>query len=580
MTPPQADVTAHGGMGDVLVQTLVFLAATCVVVPALRKARLSSVMGFLLIGVAMGPHVLGKLAETWPWLSAFELEESPTAMVLAEFGVVFLMFVIGLEVSWDRLWSLKRFVFGLGLAQVALTSAVITAIALALGLSFAVSAVLGLAFALSSTAVALQLLRERRQLATPTGRAGFSILLLQDLMVVPILFAVSALSAQQAVFGAEQIGAALFSALAALAAMVFVGRLLLRPLFRWVASIDSRETFIAAALLAAIGMSIAAAGLGFSLALGAFLAGLLLADTEFRHQIETDLEPLKDLLLGFFFVTVGMQIDLELAAAAPLLIVGGVLALFAVKAALITPLARAFSVPMPRAIELAFLLGGAGEFAFVVVAAAQRGDVVSDTIAEYMLLVTALSLFLTPLMAILGRRVAARFERPDAMPEDAAHARDHVVIAGCGRVGQLLADVLDAQEIVHVGADADARLVALLRKQGRPFYFGDASRRETLAALGAAHAAAIVVTMDRPEAVERIVAAAKAAWPEVPVYARARDAQHARRLREAGADLASPDTVEAALQLSEAVLACMGVEEDIARHLIDERRNLEGSRAS
>lgn len=578
MTPEHAAAAPHmTGGGELLIQTLVFLAATCVIVPALRKAKLAAMMGYLIIGVAMGPHALGRLAETWQWLSPFELEESPSALMLAEFGVVFLMFVIGLEVSWDRLWALKRFVFGLGLAQVALTSVVIGSVAMSFGEPFAVSAVLGLAFALSSTAVVLQLLRERRQMATPVGRGAFSILLLQDLMVVPILFAVAALSSGATAFHPEQMGAALLGALGALAGIVIVGRLVLRPLFRWVASIDSRETFIAAALLAAIGMSVAAQATGLSMALGAFLAGLLLADTEFRHQIETDLEPLKDLLLGFFFVTVGMQIDLTLLTGAPLLIIAGVIGLFAIKAVLITPLARAFGIPLPRAIELAFLLGGAGEFAFIVVAAAQRGHVIPDATAEYMLVVTALSLFVTPLVATFGRRLAQRFEAPDAMPADAAQSRDHVVIAGCGRVGQMLADILDAQEISHVGADADARLIATLRAQGRPFYFGDASRRETLAALGAANAAAIVVTMDRPEAVEHVVKQAKAAWPDVPVYARARDAQQARRLREAGADMASPDTVEAALQLGEAVLGCMGVEEDLARHIIEERREKEMS---
>jgi CPA2 family monovalent cation:H+ antiporter-2 len=350
----------HGAAqdADALTQTLVFLAATCLVIPALRKARISAVMGFLLIGVAMGPHVLGRLAETWPWLSPFELEENEPTEVLAEFGVIFLLFVIGLEVSWERLWALKRYVFGLGMAQVVVTTIVITLIAMSLGNGFAVAAVLGLAFALSSTALVIQLLRERKQVTTPLGRASFSILLMQDLMVVPILFAVSALSAGLGAFGPQQIGFALGSALAALAVIVFVGRLVLRPLFRWVASIDSREVFIAAALLAAIGMSLAASAAGLSMALGAFLAGMLLAETEFRHQIETDLDPFKDLLLGLFFVTVGMQIDVHLFLANPWPIVIGVTALFLVKAALITPLARAFGVTWPRAIEMAFLLGG------------------------------------------------------------------------------------------------------------------------------------------------------------------------------------------------------------------------------
>lgn len=579
MTTPQIvpeEVTTSAGAADVLIQSLVFLAATCVVVPALRKARISSVMGYLLIGVVMGPHVLGRMAESWPWLTWFALEESEPGRLLAQMGVVFLLFIIGLEVSWERLWALKRYVLGLGVSQVALCAAVITAIALVFRNSFAVAAVLGLAFALSSTAVVLQLLRERRQITTTIGRATFSVLLMQDLMVVPILFAVGALGAGF-VFGPQQIGLALLTAVAALVAITVIGRLVLRPLFRWVASIESRETFVAAALLAAIGMSLAAEAVGLSMALGAFLAGLLLAETEFRNQIETDLEPLKDLLLGLFFVTVGMQIDLALVAREPLLIVFGALGLFAIKAVLIAPLARGFGMSWSRALEMAFLLGGAGEFAFIVVAAAQRSEVIASGVAEYMLLVTALSLFLTPLFAVLGHRIAGRFEREGehAPPPEAAAERDHVVIAGCGRVGQMLADILSDQEIAHVGVDADAGVVAALRKDGRPFHFGDASRRETLATLGAANAAAIVVTMDRPDAVERIVREAKAAWPDVPVYARARDAEQARRLREAGADMASPDTVEAALQLGEALLGGVGLPDELVRRIIDSRRDAE-----
>lgn len=561
----------------VLTQTLVFLAATCLIIPALKRLRISAVMGFLLIGVAMGPHVLGRMAENWPWLTPFELEESEPTRVLAEFGVIFLLFVIGLEVSWERLWALRRYVLGLGLAQVAVTAAVVMAIAISLGTPIGASAVLGLAFALSSTALVMQLLRERNQSATPVGRVSLSVLLMQDLLIVPILFLVGALSGGARVFGPDQVGIALATAVAALAVIVFVGRLVLRPLFRWVAYVNSREVFIAAALLGVIGMSIAAQSAGLSMALGAFLAGMLLAETEFRHQIETDLEPFKDLLLGLFFVTVGMQIDLTILFANPAFIALAVLALFVVKIALFVPLARAFGVSWPRAIETAFLLGQVGEFAFIVVAAAQAGEVIPSDTAEFMLIVTALSIFVTPVVAFVGRVLARMFEPKNdlAPPQDAAHTRDHVVIAGCGRVGQMLGDILGKEGILHVGVDADSALISKLRTEGRPFHFGDASRREVLAGLGAAHASGIVITINRPEEVERIVAAAKAAWPHVPIYARARDAAQARRLRDLGADMASPDTVEAALQLGEALLEGCGVPHEAARRIIEERREAE-----
>lgn len=573
----------HGsGSAEVITQTLVFLAATCVVVPALRKARLSAVMGFLLIGVAMGPHVLGRLAETWPWLGAFELEEGAPTLFLAELGVVFLLFVIGLEVSFERLWALRRFVFGLGLAQVIVSALAIGAVAMAFGNSFAVSAVLGLAFALSSTALVLQLLRERRQAASTVGRTSFSILLMQDLMVVPILFLVAALSPGADAFGENQVWIALLTALAALAAILVIGRLLLRPLFGWVAAADSREIFIAAALLAAIGMAAAAEMAGLSMALGAFLAGLLLAETEFRHQIEADLDPFKNLLLGLFFVTVGMQIDIQLLLSQPAMILLGVFGLFALKITIIGVLGRMFGLTWPRAIETGFLLGQAGEFGFVVIAAAQAGQAIPADTANYMLIVTAFSIFITPIVASLGARVARKLSgdaKKDAPPSDATLQSGHVVIAGFGRVGQTLADILDAQEIPHIAIEGDASTVNRMRETGRAAYFGDASSRQMLTSVGTPHAAAIVVTINDADAVDRIVKEAREAWPQVPVYARARDSDHARRLHAAGATLASPDSIEAALQLGEALLNGVGVPDEIARQVINLRREAEIARA-
>lgn len=571
----------HGsGASEVTAQALVFLGATCVLIPALRRAGVSAVMGFLIIGVAMGPYVLGRLAQSWPWLGALAFEQNEPTHLLAELGVVFLLFVIGLEVSFERLWALRRYVFGLGLLQIVITAAAIAAVAMAFGNSFTSAAVLGLAFSLSSTALVLQLLREGSQVATPVGRASFSILLMQDVMVVPILFLVAALSPNVSAFVPSSVGVALLTALVSLAVIVIVGRLLLRPLFRWVAAADSREIFIAAALLAAIGMAAAAQMAGLSAALGAFLAGLLLAETEFRHQIETDLEPFKDLLLGLFFVTVGMQIDISLFASQPLLILIGVAGLFALKGLIIAPLARAFGLSWPRALQMALLLGQAGEFAFVVIAAARAGGAIPADVAAYMLIVTALSIFVTPVVADLGARIARRIASPAlAPPADAAREKGHIVIAGFGRVGQTLADILSAQEIAHAAVDGDAALVAKLRDEGRPVHYGDASNAQVLASVGAAHAAAIVVTINNAEAVDRIVAEARRAWPHIPVYARARDGEHARRLHAAGAALASPDTIEAALQLGEALLNGVGVPDEVARRIIDERREAEVAKA-
>jgi CPA2 family monovalent cation:H+ antiporter-2 len=348
-------------------------------------------------------------------------------------------------------------------------------------------------------------------------------------------------------------------------------------LLRWAAGIGSREVFLAAALLIVIGSASAAASLGLSMALGAFLAGLLLAETEFRHQIEADLDPFKGLLLGLFFVTVGMQIDPRLLLQQPLAVLGGLVGLYCIKAAVLAPLARAFGLSWPRALELALLLGQAGEFAFVILALARQHGIAPTASADYLLLVIALSIFATPFVAQIGVMLARRFEHAHASPAlpDAANASGHVVIAGYGRVGQTLGAILAEQQLPHIAIDGDAALVAELRAKSWPVHFGDARLHDVLEAVGAGAADAIVVTMNDPEAVERIVAQARQAWPRVPIYARARDAAQASRLHAAGAAKATPETIEAALQLGEALLNGIGVPDEAARSIIAARREAE-----
>lgn len=556
----------------VITQVLVFLAATTLVVPALRRAKLSAVMGFLLIGILIGPHGLARFADMAPWLAHVTIPETETTELLAEFGVVFLLFAIGLEVSAERLWALKRLVFGLGLSQVVVTALVIGAIALAFGNSFTVASVVGLAFALSSTAVVLQMLGERRQLSGSVGRAGFSVLLLQDLAVVPILFLVAALAGETP--APARLGAAVIAAAATVGAIILLGRFALSPLFRWVTRIESREVFVAAVLFVAIGAAAAAEVAGLSMALGAFLAGIMLAGTQYRHQIETDIEPFKGLLLGLFFVTVGMRIDIALLLETPWTILIGVIGLFAIKGAIIAPIARLFGVKWPAAIELAFLLGQAGEFAFVIVAMALREAIIPADTGAYMLLVIALSLFVTPLVATAGARLAKSLTRAaaDTPPAERANARGHVVIAGFGRVGQALADILQQQDLDYIALDANSELVEQ-RRDVCHVHFGDASRRDVLNSVGAGNAAAIVITLDDAKAVERVIKEVRAAWPNIPIYARARDAEQARRLHDVGAAMAIPENVEATLQLGEALLNGLGVPDEAARRIIDERRD-------
>jgi CPA2 family monovalent cation:H+ antiporter-2 len=566
------------------VQICLFLLATSVIVPLARSVGLSAVVAFLVIGVGLGPEGLGRLAEIVPQAAPYVFAHTAETTWLAELGVVFLLFAIGLEVSTRRLWSLRRFVLGLGGAQLLLTAVAISGVALAFGNTVEAAVVTGLAFALSSTAVVLQLLGERRQLSGAVGRAGFSVLLLQDLAVVPILFGVAALAAGQANeagAGAGEVARAVLEAVGAVLLILAVGRYLMRPLLRRAAKLRSREVFVATALLAALSAALIAQAAGLSMALGAFLAGLLLAETEFRHEIEIDIEPFKALLLGLFFVTVGMQIDLDLLAAEPLRVIVGVVGLAALKAAILAPLARAFGLSWPKAIELSFLLAQAGEFGFIVIALAADAGLYPAPAADYMFAVVALSLLLTPTIADLGVRLGRLLDRrvPDQalevnLPnEGVAQGGGHVIVAGYGRVGQLLGRLLMEQDFDHIAVDADPDLVSHLRDKGWPVLVGDLSRQEVLARLSADRAAAIVVTMNDFDATERIVTAARAAWPNVPIFARARDAAQARRLADLGAHHATPDAVEGALQLGGAVLEGLGVPDEGARRIIDSLRD-------
>lgn len=565
--------------GGLATQALVFLAATALVIPALRRLRASPIIGFLLIGVFMGPYALGRLAETYPALAPFALSNNAVTRFLADLGIVFLLFVIGLEVTLERLWALRRLVFGLGLGQIVVTTVAIAIVALAFGHPLAAAVVVGLGMTLSSTAVVLQWLGERGARTAPVGRAAFATLLMQDVAIVPILFVVSAMAAGQA-SSAGDFGIAIASALAAVVGFVIIGRLVLRPFFRWAAGGQSREVFVAAALLTVIATALAAQAIGLPKALGAFVAGLLLAETEFRHQIEADILPFKGLLLGLFFVTVGMQIDLTVLAVNAGGVIVGVVGLFLVKAAILAPMARGFGLSWPQSIQLGLLMGQAGEFAFVLLTLAREGAVLAPATADYMLLITALSIFLTPLVASAADQFVRRAETAAPAPLSAPEALNaHVLIVGFGRVGQGLADLLDAQAIPFVAIDSKPERIAALRSGGRSIHFGDASRPEVLTSLHAGQAAAIVIAIDRPAEVEAIVTTAKRNFPHVPVFARARDVAHARRLHKAGATLASPEAVEATLDLGEAVLEGIGVPQEAARKFIEDKRAEERARA-
>jgi monovalent cation:proton antiporter-2 (CPA2) family protein len=561
-------------------ELIVFLVAAGLVVPIAHRFRISPVLGFLLIGVIIGPHGLGRLAEHHPWLAVATIDDEAGVHFLGEFGVILLLFVIGLELSVARLWSMRRLVFGLGGAQVAVTGALIGSIAYGFGNTAIASVVVGASLALSSTAIVMQLLTETHRIGAPAGRAMFSILLFQDLAVVPLLVLVEVTAKESGGSILWALGEAALLAVVAVAAIMAVGNLLVRPLFRLVGATRSRELFMATVLLTILAIGIATAGAGLSMALGAFLAGLLLADTEYRHQIEVDIEPFKGLFLGVFFLSVGMGVDPAVVLADPVWIGASVLGLLLLKGSVLFLLCRLFRLPRSVAAEVALTAGQAGEFAFVIVGLATVLGVIPAPVAQFMLIVTGLTMMLTPVLSRLGRIAGARLEQPvedlpTDMAERAADLENHVVIAGYGRVGRMLGDLLAQESVPYIALDLAPDQVAPYRGGVVPVFVGDASRPEILERIGIHRASAFVVTMDSAAAAERVVAAVRRECPDLPIYARARDTAHAVRLLAGGATHVIPETVEATLQLGEVVLTSAGLPEDAARKRVEQVRQEE-----
>ncbi|WP_421706605.1 monovalent cation:proton antiporter-2 (CPA2) family protein [Algihabitans sp.] len=545
---------------------LYFLLAAVVIVPLARQLRSSPVLGYLAAGVVIGPSLLGLI------------EDTESTLILAEFGIVFLLFAIGLELSVERLKVLKRYVFGLGTTQVVVTAAVIALVLIALGLPTAAALVIGGGLALSSTAFVLQMLVERAELAARFGRVAFSILLLQDLAIVPLLALVPLLGAEgSSVLLA--LGLAAIKATAAVGLTLLAGRFLLRPVYRVVAKTRSTELFVATTLLVLLGTGYLMVQAGVSMALGAFLAGLLLSGTEYRHQVEADIRPFRGLLLGLFFMAVGLQIDLGLIAEHAVTVVLAVVALMLGKALVIYGLCRAFGLPDEIAVRVGPLLAQGGEFGFVLVGGGMVVGVVPQVTGQLALAVVAMTMVLTPLSAWIGqslsqriaRRQATRGDLPD-IAEEVEDLQDHVVIAGFGRVGQTIAQVLAEAHVPYVGLDLDHDRVRHCRGLDLPVYYGDASQVDVLHTAGLEQAKAAVITLDNPEAASHTVAALRERAPEIPIFVRARDLGHRNELEAQGATAVVPETIEASLQLGGIVLGALGAGDSATTIMEDYRR--------
>jgi monovalent cation:H+ antiporter-2, CPA2 family len=554
-------------------ETLLFLVTAGVVAPLFFRLRISPVLGYLLAGVALGPYGLGAIAQRAPWLSALAINVESIDRIAA-FGVVALMFTMGLELSLARLKRMRHLVFGLGLAQVVLTTLLLAGAAWYLGLSPPSALAVGAALSMSSTAIVIPMLVESKRLHSGAGRASLAVLLFQDIAVAPLLVMTGALSATGEQGLAWQLLTTLAPAALALTALVVFGRLALRPFFHFVAETKSPEFFMAACLLVVLGDGLAAAASHLSMALGAFVAGLLLAETEYRREIEVTIEPFRGLLLGLYFVSVGAAINPGFIVARPGLILGLAAALVAVKGITLFGLGRAFHLPSRAAAETSLLLGPGGEFGFVMIGAALAGGLIDRTLATTLISAVAISMLVIPGLAKLGARIGSA-PRGDAkapeIPPDSESSR--VIIVGYGRVGALIGDMLDRHAIPFIAVDSSAGITSQARSDGKPVYYGDATRPEYLRRCGIETARAVVVTMDSTAANEAVVETTRRLRPDIILVARARDADHARALYELGVTDAVPETIEASLQLSEAVLVDLGVPMGLVIASIHEKRD-------
>ncbi len=567
---------AHGSF-PFLKETILFLALSGVLMPLLSRLRINAVLGFLSVGVLLGPYGLASLAGTWPVLSWFTFARPEDVEFLAELGVIFLMFMIGLEMSVERLWSMRRLVFGLGGLQVALSAAAVGGLALWFGNSIEAAVILGVVLAFSSTAIVMQLLIQRRELGTPLGQSAFAILLFQDLAVVPLLVLISILGAAAGEGSfAALLGTALVKGVLTVVLIYLVGRRVVRPLFHQIAVDKQPDTFTALTLLTTLGVAALTWVAGLSMALGALLAGLIIAETEFRHEVEITIEPFKGLLMGLFFMSVGMGIDLRALLAEPLWIPLSVVGLLAMKAAIIFVLLRVFGLSWGRSAEGGLLLGQGGEFAFIVIGMALTLGLLERQVGQFMLIVVGVSMLAAPIIARLGQGLGDSIDRRAALPAaddtELGELGGHVIIAGYGRVGQMVGQMLAEQGVAFVAIENDAKLIAHQRKAGVPLVFGDASRPELLRKLRIDRARAVVLTMDHTAAAIHAVQGIRRLMPMMRIIARARDEKHALLLREAGASVVVPETLESSLKLTGWVLETLGVPPDAAMRLLEQER--------
>lgn len=542
-------------MTPVMQDALVILGAAGIVIPVFARFRITPIIGFVLIGVLVGPFGLGTLDNEVPWLSHVTISDPERLQPFADFGIILLLFAIGLELSFNRLWQLRRLVFGLGsLELLIIGSALAMFFASATTLSGTAALALGFALAFSSTAIVLPISGTK----TPVGRAALSMLLFEDIMIVPIIFILGALAPYAQSGGLTGLVTTLWQGGLVIIILLVLGRVALPRLFSQAARTKSPELFLAASLLVVIGASLATAATGLSPIVGALIAGLLIAETEYHTEVEAIMEPFKGLALGIFLITIGMSINIlsiiENWTAITLAVVG----VLTFKAFVTGSLLRMMGARRSTAAETGVLMASPSETTLIVLAAATSALVIDSDTAQFWQIVTAIGLTVTPLLARLGRVIARRVEATPELPiED--HGDTRTLIIGGGRVGRLVADMLVTHDQPYVLLDSDPDVIDAAKRDGYRATFGDASRSDALSHLGIETTPAVVLTMDEPVLAQRLIAKLRSDYPDLLIVARARDTDHAAQLYRAGASHAVPETLESSLQLSEAVLVDIGV---------------------
>ena len=551
------------GATETLLQVVILLAALALAGPAARLARTSAVLAYLALGIAIGPYGLGRLH---PGL------EAKNIIGIAEFGVVLLLFVIGLELRPKRLWAMRSTVFGTGTLQVLATGGLLMLVAMAMGLAMGPALFVGFALSLSSTALSLQVLEEKGELVTQHGRTAFAILLMQDIASIPLialapLFAVAAASAGSAT-SMPGWGFAM-GALAAIAMVVVGGRLLLGRLYRLAARSGVKEATSAAALLTVASMALLMSLAGLSPALGAFIAGALLADSEFRHDIEANIAPFEGLLLGLFFTVIGMSLELRLLVEHPFVVSAGVAGLLLLKGCVLWALGRQQGLSARGARRLALAASQGGEFAFVLLAAGVTASVIAKGLSDMLGVIVTLTMIATPLLMSLDDRLLPRDSGPKRAFDKPREREGHVIIAGFGRFGQIVARVLTARGIPFIALDGNVEQVDFVRRFGSEVYYGDATRLDLLIAAKAHQARAFVLAIDDVDASLRTAEVVRRHYPDLPIFARARNRQHVYKLMDLGIEQIRRETFLSALDLTRLLLTGLGTAQNEAARLTE-----------